>query len=127
LDVLERWWGRDDWTELKKMSREERADVLIHRMKKDLGYKSVKRWPVYERKDGGKTMYYMIHATDHPEATKFMSRAYRRAICPLEPIEQFKLELYGEGKGPTSQAVLEAPRSLASFRVQSNDRVVTRM
>jgi three-Cys-motif partner protein len=124
LDVLERWWGRDDWTELKKMSRDERANVIMHRLKKDLGYKSVKCWPVYERKDGGKTMYYMIHATDHPEAPKFMSRAYRRAISPLEPIEQFKLELYGEGKGPTSQVILEAPRSLASFRIQPSDRIV---
>ena len=36
-------------------------------------------------------MYYMIHATDHPEAPKLMRRAYSRAVDPLEPIEQFKL------------------------------------
>ncbi len=45
---------------------------------------------------GGRVMYYMIHATDHPEAPKFMSRAYRRAVLPLEPIEQLSLALFSE-------------------------------
>jgi three-Cys-motif partner protein len=102
-DVLERWWGRDDWTKLRAMSRVERQEALVDRMKKDLGYKSVKAWPIYEREDGGAMMYYMIHATDHPEAPKFMSRAYRRAVFPVEPIEQFKLELFSETKGPNPQ------------------------
>jgi hypothetical protein len=39
-------------------------------------------------------MYHVIHATDHPEAPKFMSRAYRRAVLPLEPIEQLSLALF---------------------------------
>jgi hypothetical protein len=57
-------------------------------------------------------MYYMIHATDHPEVPKFMRRAYRCAIYPLEPTEQFKLELFGESKGPNSYStILEAQRS----------------
>lgn len=103
LDVLARWWGRDDWTDLQKMTRDERVNAIIYRMKKDLGYKSARAWPVYERNDGGKTMYYMIHATDHPEAPKFMSRAYRRAVYPLEPLEQLKLELGFETKGPHTQ------------------------
>ena len=49
LDVLARWWGQDDWTELRKMSRDERRDALVLRMKRDLGYQSVKAWPIYER------------------------------------------------------------------------------
>lgn len=103
LDVLSAWWGRDDWADLKQMNRDERRDAIVNRMKKDLGYKSVKAWPIYEREDGGAIMYYMIHATDHPEAPKFMSRAYRRSVFPLEPIEQFKLNLAAEAKGPLSQ------------------------
>jgi three-Cys-motif partner protein len=102
-EVLARWWGRDDWIKLRGMSREERRDALVLRMKKDLGYKSVKAWPIYERENGGAIMYFMIHATDHPEAPKFMSRAYRRAVYPLEPIEQLKLELESESKGPQMQ------------------------
>ncbi len=103
LDVLAKWWGRDDWTTLRDMSRDERRDALVHRMKKELGYKSVKAWPIYERENGGAIMYYLIHATDHPEAPKFMSRAYRRDVYPLEPLEQLKLELEAETKGPQSQ------------------------
>jgi len=93
LDVLERWWGQEDWTELRRMNREERRDALVLRMKKDLGYQSVKAWPIYERESGGAIMYYMIHATDHPEAPTQMSRAYRATVLPLEPLEQLKLEL----------------------------------
>jgi hypothetical protein len=33
-------------------------------------------------------MYYMIHATDHPEAPHLMSRAYEKAIQPKETPEQ---------------------------------------
>lgn len=102
-DVLRRWWGRDDWTDLRQMTRDERRDVLVSRFKKELGYKSVKAWPIYERENGGAIMYYMIHATDHPEAPKFMSRAYRRAVFPLEPIEQLKLELFYGAKAPHTQ------------------------
>ena len=38
-------------------------------------------------------MYYMIHATDHPEAPKLMERAYNQAVLPKETVEQLKLEL----------------------------------
>jgi three-Cys-motif partner protein len=93
LDVLATWWGRDDWTRLKEMSRDERRDVLVERFKRELGYRSVKAWPIYERANGGAVMYYMIHATDHPDAPILMSRAYRNTVSPLEPVEQLKLEL----------------------------------
>ncbi len=99
LDVLAAWWGRDDWTELRAMSRDERRDVLVGRFKREIGYQSVKAWPIYERENGGAVMYYMIHATDHPEAPKMMSRAYRNTVSPLEPIEQLDLGLFPEAKG----------------------------
>ena len=105
-EVLVMWWGRDDWPKLREMSREQRRDALVNRMRRDLGYKSVKPWPIYERENGGAIMYYMVHATDHPEAPKFMSRAYRRAVYPLEPIEQLKLELESESRGPHMQPSL---------------------
>jgi hypothetical protein len=64
----------------------------------------VKAWPIFERENGGAIMYYMIHATDHPEAPKFMSRAYRRAVLPLEPIEQLTLDLFNELDNSAEQA-----------------------
>jgi three-Cys-motif partner protein len=91
LDVLAAWWGRDDWSKLRGMSRDQRRDTLVERFKRELGYRSVKAWPIYERENGGAVMYYMIHATDHPEAPKLMSRAYRNTVSPLGPIEQLKI------------------------------------
>ena len=35
-------------------------------------------------------MYYMIHATDHPDAPIQMSRAYRDTVLPFEPPEQYR-------------------------------------
>ena len=76
------------------MGRDEWRDIIVGRLKNDLHYKSVKASPIYERENGGAIMYYMIHATDHPEAPKFMRPAYRRAVLPLEPIEQLSLGLF---------------------------------
>jgi len=100
--VVAQWWGREDWTQLRQLSRDERRDAIIKRLKCEFKYKSVKAWPIFERSDGGAIMYYMIHATDHPEAPKFMNRAYRRAVMPLEPIEQLTLGLL------TDETLIEA-------------------
>jgi three-Cys-motif partner protein len=89
LEKLARWWGRDDWNKLRDMSREERRDNLIDRLKRDLKYRSVKAWPIYERETGGAIMYYMIHATDHSDAPIQMSRAYRDTVLPFERPEQY--------------------------------------
>ena len=109
LEVLKRWWGRDDWEDLYKMSREERRNALVKRFKNELGYQSVQAWPIYERADGGAGMYYMIHATDHPEAPKLMARAYRKTVFPLEPIEQLTFELFTDPKSPSSDVPPERP------------------
>jgi hypothetical protein len=39
-------------------------------------------------------MYHMVHATDHPAASKLMNRAYSTATRAHEPIEQLELELH---------------------------------
>lgn len=86
------WWGRDDWDQLLEMREQRRVEVFVERFKKELGYKSVKPWPIFERQNGGRIMYYMIHATDHEEAPALMSRAYERAVQPKEAAEQISLE-----------------------------------
>ncbi len=95
MDKLACWWGRGDWIRLKEISRDERRDATVERLKSELGYRSVIAWPIYERQDGGAVFYYMIHATDHPEGPIQMSRAYRNTVFPLEPLEQLKLDLVG--------------------------------
>jgi three-Cys-motif partner protein len=90
---VELWWGRDDWETLFRINGDQRKELIVKRFKEELGYHSVKPWPIYEKKDGGAVMYYMIHATDHPLAPGLMARAYKKAVSPREPIEQLRLEL----------------------------------
>jgi hypothetical protein len=54
-------------------------------------------------------MYYMIHATDHEEAPKLMSRAYHATVSPSGPFEQQKLFI--EPKGAESTASEHRPTS----------------
>jgi three-Cys-motif partner protein len=93
LHIAAEWWGRDDWTGLQGMAGQDRAILLAERFKKELGYASAKPWPIMERANGGSVMYYMIHATDHPDAPALMARAYAKAVTPLEPVEQLSLEM----------------------------------
>lgn len=90
---VKQWWGKDDWKILYDLDGNQRRDLIVRRMKEELGYRSVKPWPIYEKKEGGAVMYYMIHATDHPKAPGLMRRAYTKAVFPKEPIEQLRLEL----------------------------------
>ena len=91
-DALKSWWGRDDWEDLRTMRPQSILDELVSRFRAELGYASVKSWPIFEYKDSKAIMYYMIHATDHRIAPGLMSRAYARAVGPRETPEQFLLE-----------------------------------
>ena len=90
--VLETWWGRPDWVQLHGLKGDARAEIFRKRFVDELGYKYVHSWPIYERESGdGRVMYYMIHATDHPEAPKLMHRAYKQAVTRIEPLNQLPL------------------------------------
>lgn len=80
MQKLEHWWGRDDWRDLKKQSREDILSEMLRRFKSELGYKHVQQFPIYERRNVGNIMYYMIHCADHDEAPKLMVRAYNTAL-----------------------------------------------
>lgn len=88
-----KWWGNDDWGILQKMGMQERANVIVKRFRQELGYTHAYAWPIYDRGSGGRVMYHMIHATDHPEAPKIMHRAYRNATKAYEPVNEIQLEL----------------------------------
>ena len=87
-EALTAWWGRPDWSALRTMRPDERANAFAKRLREDLGYRSVKAYPIRQRKGGGRIMYYMIHAADHEESPKQMYRAYHRAVTAKEPIQQ---------------------------------------
>lgn len=98
-EVLERWWGGPGWEGLRGMKALDRAMVVADRLRKELGYASAKPLPIYQRQDGGSVMYYMIHATDHPEAPLLMNRAYRKVVSPKETPQQFLIEFETEMSG----------------------------
>jgi hypothetical protein len=70
-----------------------RARLLAKRSKDELGYVHPYSWPIYKRGSGGRIMYHMVHATDHPEASKLMNRAYFNATKAREPLEKLQMDL----------------------------------
>ena len=55
-----------------------RAKLLAKRFIDELGYVYAYPYSIHSRTRGGRTMYHMIHATDHPDAPPLMLRAYRK-------------------------------------------------
>jgi three-Cys-motif partner protein len=74
------WWGRDDWQRVAQMTRGPRAEAMRKRFQTELGYRFVMTWAIYEARETNRIMYYMIHASDHPEAPKLMERAYTDTV-----------------------------------------------
>ena len=56
----------------------ERANALCQRFRNELGYAYADPFSIHEKGKGSRTMYYMIHASDHPRAVTLMSQAYRK-------------------------------------------------
>jgi three-Cys-motif partner protein len=90
---IEAWWGRSDWQRVACMKGWDRATAFAERFEKELGYRSVIPYPIYKRKGGRAIMYFMIHATDHPDAADLMGRSYDSSVAPLETEEQIELFL----------------------------------
>jgi three-Cys-motif partner protein len=89
------WWGRDDVDALQGARGTDIATMFVQRFKNELGYKSALAWPIHDRGHEGRVMYYMIHATDHPEAPKLMNRAYWKSTHAAEPMEHLQQVLDG--------------------------------
>lgn len=90
--AIDAWWGGHEWRDLEHAKGSRWASVMRERFIEELGYTFAMAWPITERERGkGRTMYYMIHATDHPEAPKLMYRAYNNVLEPAETGEQLEL------------------------------------
>ncbi len=90
---LQTWWGREDYERVRGLNHWAILEEILRRFKEELGYKSVKPWPIFKRQTGRTVMYHMLHATDHPHAPLLMSRAYDKAVLPKEPVAQLELDL----------------------------------
>jgi three-Cys-motif partner protein len=75
---LERWWGRPDWRSVRGISGIVRAQLVATRFKDELGYAYAYPYAIHSKLHGNRTMYHMIHASDHPDAPPLMIRAYRK-------------------------------------------------
>lgn len=91
---MTRWWGRSDWEILRGKHHIDLAQIFCERFR-GLGYNFVHCYAIRDKLYGGRVMYYMIHATDHPEAPELMGRAYRTVVRPKPPVQ---LELVMELK-----------------------------
>ena len=87
--VLENWWGRNDWPDLRQKKLPAVKDEMVARFKSELGYASAKAWPILDK--AGRDMYFMIHATDYLGAPALMQRAYSEAVQPAERAVQQNL------------------------------------
>jgi three-Cys-motif partner protein len=102
------WWGRPDYEALYGLRRWERAGWFVERFRRELGYGFAAAWPILARSEAGApVMYYMIHATDHPEARELMARAYRAAVLPKGQQEHFGWRLLQQQGSPPAAEVLE--------------------
>ncbi len=91
-ELLRRWWGGEGYGEFLGLGAPERAFSFAKRLREELGYLYVEPWAIHEKEHGGRIMYFMVHASDHPDATKLMLRAYGD-VQPHPPVAE-KLSLF---------------------------------
>ena len=72
---LAAWWGNGNYENFRERTSVDRARALCRRFRNELGYAYAEPFAIYKKGEGLRTMYYMIHASDHPEACLLMSRA----------------------------------------------------
>lgn len=79
-DKARLWWGRQNWRELRAMSSYQIVELVRERFVTELGYAHVVAYPIFDKNEGDRVMYYMIHASDHDEAPALMVRAHYKAV-----------------------------------------------
>jgi three-Cys-motif partner protein len=82
-EKMKRWWGTDEWRDLKSRHSIDIAEVVRKRFENELGYRYSAAYPIFDKDKGNKVMYYMIHASDHEEAPALMVRAHHKAVRSL--------------------------------------------
>jgi len=62
------------------MSPYQIVELVCERFRGELGYSYVAAYPIFDKDEGDRVMYYMIHASDHDEAPALMVRAHYKAV-----------------------------------------------
>lgn len=100
---IDTWWGNKDWRKLVDLQGHEKARAFQQKFEQ-LGYRYVWPFPIWDRHQGSRVMFYMILATDHPEAPKLMWRAYNSGVHDEAGWDQLTLAL--DHKNPGFKATL---------------------
>jgi three-Cys-motif partner protein len=87
---MSRWFGNAGWEKFLNLNQFERAETFRRRFTDELKYQYASAFPIHG-KHNRRTMYWMIHATDHPAAPRLMYQAYRCALKTKETSEQLEL------------------------------------
>jgi three-Cys-motif partner protein len=74
------WWGKPGWQELRAMTSYQIVELVRERFRDELGYTCVAAYPIFDKAEGDRVMYYMVHASDHDEAPALMVRAHYKAV-----------------------------------------------
>ena len=77
IQEIDAWWGSKDWPSFIEKKSFDRAQFMQDRFKKELGYKYALAFPMYDKGNEGKIMFWLIHASDHSRAIPLMISAYR--------------------------------------------------
>ena len=80
LAKIGRWWGNDGWQKTLDVNLYDFAQIFASRFEHELGYRHVNAWPILMKAGEKKVAFFLIHASDHPQAPVLMGRAYRK-IC----------------------------------------------
>ncbi len=67
------------------------AELVRNRFSSELGYIHTAAYPIYDRVEGNRIMYYMVHASDHEDAPALMVRAHGKAVRSLPKETQMDL------------------------------------
>lgn len=95
-----KWWGHSEFSALEKAAPERAAELFCDRFKRELGYAYSYAFPIFDNiipSEKGAVKFYMIHATDHPDATELMRRSYAKLLTGYDPnVSQDKMEFLDE-------------------------------
>lgn len=53
---------------------------MADRFADEPGYRYVNHYPIYQTRSSNRVMFYLIHASEHPEAPKLMARSYQKIV-----------------------------------------------
>lgn len=87
-EKFQKWWGHPEFSALEKASPERAAELFADRFKNELGYAFAYPYPIYDNispSEKGVVKFYMIHATDHPDATELMRRSFAKLATGWDP------------------------------------------